>query len=112
MIVLKNGMRVKIEKDEIEEAQNKKGTTIMTASGVPIKVSPSGAITVEHKQPAKKMTPAPAKPAPKITPAAQKPNGPAKLNAAPTTAKKTTPAAGAPKKLGAPSVRSNAPRKL
>jgi hypothetical protein len=112
MIVLKNGMRVKIEKDEIEEAQKKKGSTIMTASGVPIKVSPSGAITVEQKQPAKKTAPAPAKPAPKITPAAPKPNGPAKLNGAPTAAKKTTPAAGAPKKLGAPSVKSNAPRKL
>jgi hypothetical protein len=112
MIVLKNGMRVKIEKDEIEEAQKKKGSTIMTASGVPIKVSPSGAITVEQRQPAKKTAPAPAKPAPKITPAAPKPNGPAKLNDAPTAAKKTTPAAGAPKKLGAPSVKSNAPRKL
>jgi hypothetical protein len=112
MIVLKNGMRVKIEKDEIEEAQKKKGTTIMTASGVPIKVSPSGAITVEQKPTAKKAAPAPAKPAPKITPAAQKSSTPAKLNGAPTASKRTTPAAGAPKKLGAPSVKSNAPRKL
>jgi hypothetical protein len=112
MIVLKNGMRVKIEKDEIEEAQKKKGTTIMTASGVPIKVSPSGAITVEQKPTAKKAAPAPAKPAPKITPAAQKSSTPAKLNGAPTASKRTTPAAGAPKKLGTPSVKSNAPRKL
>ncbi|OAL01465.1 acyltransferase-domain-containing protein, partial [Phaeosphaeriaceae sp. SRC1lsM3a] len=46
MIVLKNGMKVKIEKNEIAEAQRKKGSTVMTASGVPIKISPSGAIEV------------------------------------------------------------------
>ncbi|KAF2195085.1 acyltransferase-domain-containing protein [Zopfia rhizophila CBS 207.26] len=48
-IVTKNGLVLKIEKDEIEEAQKKKETTIMTSSGIPIKITPSGAITVEPK---------------------------------------------------------------
>jgi hypothetical protein len=105
MIVLKNGMRVKIEKDEIEEAQKKKGSTIMTASGVPIKISPSGAVTVEQKSgtqqaakssPAKKPIPAPAKVAPKLNSVTQKPVGPAKLNGT-QPAKKTPTAKGANK---------------
>jgi hypothetical protein len=117
MIVLKNGMRVKIEKDEIEEAQKKKGSTIMTASGVPIKISTSGAITVEQKSgtqqvakssPTKKPTPAPAKAAPKLTPGIQKAGGPAKLNG-PQTVKKTPTAKGTPTKS---KVTSAAPKKL
>ncbi|KAF2269127.1 acyltransferase-domain-containing protein [Lojkania enalia] len=48
-LLTKNGLSIKIGKDEIEEAQKKKGSTIMTSSGVPIKVTPSGAITVEQK---------------------------------------------------------------
>lgn len=48
-ITTKSGLVIKIGKDEIEEAQKKKGTTVMTASGVPIKISPSGAITLPEK---------------------------------------------------------------
>ncbi|KAF2008446.1 acyltransferase-domain-containing protein [Aaosphaeria arxii CBS 175.79] len=48
-IVTKNGLVIKLGKDEIEEAQAKKGTTIMTSSGVPIKISPSGDITLQPK---------------------------------------------------------------
>lgn len=85
IITLKNGMKVKIEKNEIEEAQKKKGSTIMIASGVPIKVSPSGAITVEQKPGAK----APArKPTPAAVKTTQKPAAPTKLNATPTAASK------------------------
>jgi 1-acyl-sn-glycerol-3-phosphate acyltransferase len=92
-IVLKNGMRIKVEKDEIEEAQKNKGSTVMTASGVPIKISTSGVVTVEQKPaakstPAKKPFPTPAKPTPKLTPAAQKSAGPTKLNATSVAAKK------------------------
>ncbi|KAH7091052.1 acyltransferase-domain-containing protein [Paraphoma chrysanthemicola] len=48
-IVLKNGMQIKVRKGEIEEAENKKGRTFVTASGVPIKVTPSGAIQIAQK---------------------------------------------------------------
>lgn len=116
MIVLKNGTRVKIEKDEIEDAQKKKGSIIMTASGIPIKVSPSGAITVEQKQPTGKTSSQPNKVAPKSTPSAHKANGPAKLNGTPSVAKKTTAVAGTVKKPVAAPVKSKAtstaPRKL
>lgn len=116
MVVLKNGIKIKIGKDEIEEAQNKKGLIIMTASGVPIKISPSGAITVEQKpsQAPVKISPAkiPAskavapKAAPKLNTPAQKTTGPAKLNGAPAPAKKSV---GIPAKIK-PTV--TAPRKL
>jgi hypothetical protein len=116
-------MKVKVEKDEIEEAQENKGSTIMTASGVPIKISPSGAITVEQKSgpqaakstPVKKSTTTPAKAASKLTPAAQKAAGPAKLNGAPAV-KKTPATNGAIKKMvPAPTkskVTNTAPKKL
>ncbi|ORY01033.1 acyltransferase-domain-containing protein [Clohesyomyces aquaticus] len=103
-IVLKNGVVLKVGKDEIEEAQKKKGATIMTASGVPIKITPSGAITVEQKPGVQKTAPkagtsgaskgpaqsgakqAPAKVVPKASSAAQKTNvgqkGPIKLGVA------------------------------
>jgi hypothetical protein len=124
MIVLKNGMKIKIEKAEIEEAQNKKGSTIMTASGVPIKISPSGAITVEQKSstqqavksnPTKKTAAVPVKAAPKLNSTAQKSAGPTKLNGAPTV-KKTAAANGAVKKPVPALMRSKAtgtaPKKL
>ena len=66
-IVTKNGMVLKIGKEEIEEAQAKKGSTIMTASGIPIKVTPSGAISVEQKPSINKSNPTY-----KIVPAAAK----------------------------------------
>jgi hypothetical protein len=127
MIVLKNGMRVKIEKSEIEEAQKKKGATVVTASGVPIKVSPSGAIVVEQKsnaqQPAKKTSapaknaPTAAKTAPKAARVVQKSTGPTKLNEAPAAQKKTSAAAGGATKkpVTAPAkgkAMNTAPRKL
>ncbi|KAF2205044.1 acyltransferase-domain-containing protein [Delitschia confertaspora ATCC 74209] len=61
-LVTKNGLVIKVGKKEIEEAQQRKGTTLMTASGVPIKITPSGAITVgqksgDQKVPAKPVTP-------------------------------------------------------
>jgi hypothetical protein len=113
MIVLKNGMKIKIEKGEIEEAQKKKGDTIMTASGVPIKISPSGAVVVEQKKPAQQSV---KKAAPKVTPAAQKSNGPAKLNGAPTMQKKTPAETASMKKPTVAPVKGKAanaaPRKL
>ncbi|KAF2027223.1 acyltransferase-domain-containing protein [Setomelanomma holmii] len=121
-IVLKNGMKIKVDKHEIEEAQQKKGTMFMTASGIPIKVTPSGAIQVAQKptgqQPAKSGPPAAVKkstPAPAKIPA--KPNstvpktGAPKLNTPATAPKKIPAANGALKKPFAPSAPS-APRKL
>ncbi|OAL52095.1 acyltransferase-domain-containing protein [Pyrenochaeta sp. DS3sAY3a] len=73
-ITTKSGLKIKIGKDEIEEAQKNKGTTIMTSSGVPIKISPSGAITLPEKanvspaSAAKKPAVTAAKGVPKITP--------------------------------------------
>ncbi|KAF1942497.1 acyltransferase-domain-containing protein [Clathrospora elynae] len=48
-LTMKNGVKVKIGKEEIEEAQKKTGSTFMTAGGVPIKVTPSGDVTVAEK---------------------------------------------------------------
>jgi hypothetical protein len=48
-LTMKNGVKIKVEKEEIEKAQEKKGTTFMTAGGVPIKVTPSGAVQVPEK---------------------------------------------------------------
>jgi hypothetical protein len=121
IIVLKNGMKIKVEKDEIEEAQKKKGSTIMTASGVPIKISPTGAITVEQKPTAnntsaKKPPPTLVKPTPRLSPAAQKSAGPAKLSGTGPVAKKASvPVASAGKPLVAPvkkKITSGTPKKL
>lgn len=62
-IVTKTGLVIKVTKKEIEEAQKNKGSTFMTSSGVPIKVTPSGAMTFQPKSagPAKSTTSAPAK---------------------------------------------------
>ncbi|KAF1832479.1 acyltransferase-domain-containing protein [Decorospora gaudefroyi] len=46
-LTMKNGLKIKVGKEEVEAAQKKTGgDTIMTASGVPIKVTPSGAVQV------------------------------------------------------------------
>jgi hypothetical protein len=108
-IVTKNGMVLKIGKEEIEEAQEKKGSTIMTASGIPIKITSSGAISVEQKpstnkpNPTYKIVPAAAKkPTPpttkapaKLSASTQKPTPAPKING---TAKKGPVANGAAKK--------------
>jgi 1-acyl-sn-glycerol-3-phosphate acyltransferase len=121
IVVLKNGMKIKVEKDEIEEAQKNKGSTIMTASGVPIKISPTGAITVEQKPTAnntsaKKPLPTLVKPTPRLSPAAQKSAGPAKLSGTGPVAKKASvPVASAGKPLVAPVKKKNTngtPKKL
>ncbi|KAF2477707.1 acyltransferase-domain-containing protein [Lindgomyces ingoldianus] len=73
-VVLKNGMVIKVGKGEIEEAQKKKGATIMTASGVPIKITRSGGITVGQKagptDTVKRSSLPDARPLPKDTPKA------------------------------------------
>ncbi|KAI4947280.1 hypothetical protein J4E91_006630 [Alternaria rosae] len=48
-LTMANGVKIKVGKKEIEKAQEKKGTTFMTAGGVPIKVTPSGAVQVPEK---------------------------------------------------------------
>jgi hypothetical protein len=82
-IVTANGLVIKVGKDEIEEAQRKKGSTVMTAAGVPIKITPSGAIAVGSKpapqqQPQTKAPAKPAKAASTAGPAASSPRGVAK----------------------------------
>jgi 1-acyl-sn-glycerol-3-phosphate acyltransferase/uncharacterized protein YlzI (FlbEa/FlbD family) len=88
-LTLNNGVKIKIGKEEIEEAQKKTtaggGGTYMTSSGVPIKVTPSGAVTVE-----KKSASAPSPAAKKSTPS----SAPKKLGTANGAVKK-----GVPKKL-------------
>ena len=49
IIKTKSGLLIKVGKEEIEKAEKKKGTTYTTASGVPIKITPSGAITIPEK---------------------------------------------------------------
>lgn len=99
-ITTKSGLKIKIGKDEIEEAQKKKGTTIMTSSGVPIKISPSGAITLPEKASvppasgAKKPAATAGKGVPKITPSSATAK---KIPASNGAVKK--PASAPPKKL-------------
>lgn len=58
-----NGLTIKVGKKEIEAAEEKKGTTFMTSSGVPIKITPSGALNVGQKpQTPNATSSAPAKP--------------------------------------------------
>ncbi|KAH6080605.1 hypothetical protein HBI67_026690 [Parastagonospora nodorum] len=115
MVVLKNGMRVKIEKDEIEEAQKKKGETVMTASGVPIKITPGGGVAVQEgvkKAVGNGKGVGEKKPVPSVV-NAQK-SAPAKLNGAASNVVKKTPVA-AKNTVGAPvkgKGTSTAPRKL
>ncbi len=86
-IKTKSGLIIKIGKEEIEQAEKKKGTTFTTVSGVPIKITPSGAITIPEKagalQPSKGgptntvKKPVVSKPAPATsTPAVAKTTGP------------------------------------
>ncbi|KAF1848435.1 acyltransferase-domain-containing protein [Cucurbitaria berberidis CBS 394.84] len=103
-ITTKSGVKIKIGKEEIEEAEKKKGSTFMTASGVPIKITPSGAITLPEKagaqKPGKKPGPAAATAGPKIVPAAKKPAGAGapKLKGPAVATKKSPVATGAAKK--------------
>ena len=55
-IKTKSGVIIKIGKEEIEAAQKKKGTTYTTVSGVPIKITPSGAITLPEQASIQKST--------------------------------------------------------
>jgi hypothetical protein len=57
-LTLSNGMKIKVDKSDIDEAQKNKGKTFVTASGIPIKVTPSGAVQVPEL---KKSTTTPAK---------------------------------------------------
>jgi 1-acyl-sn-glycerol-3-phosphate acyltransferase len=55
-LTLSNGMKIKVDKEDIEKAQEKKGETFMMAGGVPIKITPSGAVQVPEMK--KSATPA------------------------------------------------------
>ena len=107
-----NGVKIKVGKEEIEKAQEKKGTTFMTAGGVPIKVTPSGAVQVPEKvskgqAPAVKKTGDLAKKMGAVSTIPAK-KAPAKIGGATNgTAKKGTAANGAAKKPA-----TAAPRKL
>jgi hypothetical protein len=73
-VVTKDGVVIKVGKGEVEEAQKNQGEIIMTAGGVPIKITPSGGLVVEKKggiaagPSAVKGIPAAKKPVPRITP--------------------------------------------
>jgi 1-acyl-sn-glycerol-3-phosphate acyltransferase len=56
-LTLSNGMKIKVDTEDIEKAQQeKKGETFMMAGGVPIRITPSGAIQVPEMK--KSATPA------------------------------------------------------
>jgi hypothetical protein len=62
-ITTASGLKIKVGKKEIEAAEKKKGTTFMTSTGVPIKITPSGALNVGQKpQTTNATSSAPAKP--------------------------------------------------
>jgi 1-acyl-sn-glycerol-3-phosphate acyltransferase len=115
-----NGLVLQVGKKEIEEAQKKPGATITTSTGVPIKVTPSGAVTVQQKPAAKANVATPAGPKYVFKPsgATPKPSNGAPKTAAAASKPKTTAAApkkslvvnGAAKKPAAPSVKSAAPK--
>ncbi|KAF2687640.1 acyltransferase-domain-containing protein [Lentithecium fluviatile CBS 122367] len=121
-IVTKNGLAIKVGKKEIEEAQKKTGTTIMTSTGIPIKVTPSGAITVQQKPGAQQASNAPSSISPKasgpgpkyvFTPSANtaKPvNAATKPIATPAASKKMAAANSAIKKPSAPPAKRPAPK--
>ena len=51
-LTMKNGVKIKIDKQDIEDAQRKdKTTSLVTASGVPIKITPAGGVQVPKKIP-------------------------------------------------------------
>jgi hypothetical protein len=134
-ITTTNGLVLNIGKKDIEKAQEKKGETTMTASGIPIKITPGGGIEVAKKpapapKPAVRATaPTPAKIPAKIpakTPAKTPAKAPAKAptkapieaptkpNGAASVPKKVAASTAAPKKVmpKASPAKTAAPRKL
>lgn len=100
-ITTASGLTIKVGKQEIETAETKKGTTFMTSSGIPIKITPSGALNVGQKQQTVHATSsAAAKPKYVFKPNTDLPtNSSAPKTSAPAaTTKKPTPANGAVKK--------------
>ncbi|KAF1979623.1 acyltransferase-domain-containing protein, partial [Bimuria novae-zelandiae CBS 107.79] len=98
-----NGLTIKVGKKEIESAEAKKGTTIMTASGIPIKITPSGALDVGEKSQTANATSEPAKPKYVFKPNTDLPKNTSTSKASGAAApKKPTVANGAVKKPGAP----------
>jgi hypothetical protein len=110
-ITTANGLVLHIGKKDIEKAEEKKGDTVMTASGIPIRITPSGEISVEQKS---KASPAIKKAPPAATkkPALSAAKTPQKLNGVQSTPKKL-PASG-PKKIGPKptTTKTKAPAKL
>lgn len=100
-ITTANGLKIKVGKKEIEAAEQKKGTTFMTSSGVPIKISPSGALNVGQKpQTTNATSSTPAKPKYVFKPNTNLSTNTSAPKASGATAatKKPTPANGAVKK--------------
>jgi hypothetical protein len=56
-MVTANGHTIQVAKKDIEEAQKKKGDIIKTSSGVSLKITPSGAATVEAPKAGASATP-------------------------------------------------------
>ena len=119
-IVTKNGLVINVGKKEVEEAQKKPGATVVTSSGVPIKVTPSGEITVQQKQipkanaagsPAPKYVFKPSNTASKPGNATPKPSAAAtKPKATPAASKKVAAVNGAPKKPSGPPTKTTTPK--
>lgn len=115
-ITTTNGLVLNIGKKDIERAQEKKGESTMTASGIPIKITPGGGIEVAKKPAPTKAGAAP-KPAVKSiapSPAKAPVKAPTKLNGAADAPKKAAGSTTAPKKMApkASPAKATAPRKL
>lgn len=99
-----NGLTLNIGKKDLEKAQAKKGGTVMSTGGIPIKITSSGAVEVAGKKTA-------------ATPSAPAQSGPASKSAvnkaAPTVVKAAPGPAKTPPKLSKPAASTaSAPKKL
>jgi hypothetical protein len=113
-----NGLTLNIGQKDVEKAQAKNGGTVMSAGGIPIKITSSGGVEVVKKAPAQSPAPKPkvTQPAVKKAATSTPAKAPSKLNGTASTAsapKKLASASPGPKKtVTKPSTPQKAPPKL
>ncbi|KAJ4398138.1 hypothetical protein N0V91_010426 [Didymella pomorum] len=113
-----NGLTLNIGQKDVEKAQAKNGGTVMSAGGIPIKITSSGGVEVVKKAPAQSPAPKPKVTQPAVKKAATSTPAkvPSKLNGTASTAsapKKLASASPGPKKtVTKPSTPQKAPPKL
>ncbi|KAF3049491.1 hypothetical protein E8E11_005282 [Didymella keratinophila] len=112
-----NGLTLNIGQKDVEKAQAKEGGTVMSAGGIPIKITSSGGVEVAGKKPAVQASAAQISALkPTVKKAATPAKAPPKLNGAASTAsapKKLASSSPGPKKIATkPSTAQKAPPKL